>query len=96
MAFIPLYDRVLIKVEVETEVKRNGILIPDTISEQYNKGTVVAVGAGLYDSGVLVPLTVIPGDRVLVPRNIVRNISLDGEVFLLLQEREIYGVIRDE
>jgi len=42
----PLSDRVLVQPLEEQEVKKGGIIIPDTAREKPQEGTVVAVGTG--------------------------------------------------
>ena len=43
-----LRDRVLVQLLEEKEVKKEGILIPDTAKEKSQKGIVAAVGADRY------------------------------------------------
>ena len=45
----PLGDRVLVQPLEEKEVKKGGIIIPDTAKEKPQEGTVVAVGTGTLD-----------------------------------------------
>ena len=45
----PLGDRVLVKPVETKEVKRGGIIIPDTAKEKPQEGEVVAVGKGKSD-----------------------------------------------
>ena len=48
----PLGDRVLVQPLEEKEVKKGGIIIPDTAKEKPQEGTVVALGTGkLADNG---------------------------------------------
>ena len=62
----PLGDRVLVEPVEEKEVKKGGIIIPDTAKEKPQEGEVIAVGPGARDeSGKLVPLDLKAGDRVL-------------------------------
>jgi hypothetical protein len=45
----PLGDRVLVQPLKEKEVKKGGIIIPDTAKEKPQEGTVVALGTGKLD-----------------------------------------------
>ena len=48
----PLQDRVLVKPLQQEEVKKGGIIIPDTAKEKPQEGQVVAAGPGrLSDEG---------------------------------------------
>ena len=54
----PLGDRVLVQPLEEKEVKKEGIIIPDTAREKPQEGTVVAVGTGkLDDNGKKIDFT---------------------------------------
>ena len=45
----PLGDRVLVQPLEEKELKKGGIVIPDTAKEKPQEGTVVAIGTGKLD-----------------------------------------------
>ena len=55
----PLGDRVLVQALEEKEVKKGGIIIPDSAKEKPQEGEVVALGTGKRDEdGKLVDFTV--------------------------------------
>ena len=59
----PLSDRVLVKPLDEKEVKKGGIIIPDTAKEKPQEGEVVALGTGKFDEqGKKIEFTVKKGD----------------------------------
>src|SRR5262249_25089163 len=63
----PLGDRVLVQAIEQEEVKKGGIIIPDTAKEKPQEGKVVAIGTGKRDdAGKLIPFEVKKGDRVLI------------------------------
>ena len=63
----PLGDRVLVKPIEETEVKKGGIIIPDTAKEKPQEAEVVAIGTGKHDEhGKLIAFTVKKGDKVII------------------------------
>ncbi len=65
----PLGDRILVEPVEEKEVKKGGIIIPDTAKEKPMEGIVVALGTGKTDdNGKKVPFEVKKGDRVLVSK----------------------------
>jgi chaperonin GroES len=54
----PLGDRVLVQAIEEQEVKKGGIIIPDTAKEKPQEGKVIALGTGkLDDNGKKVDFT---------------------------------------
>jgi len=63
----PLGDRVLVEPVEEKEVKKGGIIIPDTAKEKPTEGVIRALGTGKTDdNGKKVPFEVKVGDRVLI------------------------------
>jgi chaperonin GroES len=62
----PLQDRILVKRLEEKEVKKGGIIIPDTAKEKPQEGEVVAVGPGkVTEDGKRQPMEVKVGDKIL-------------------------------
>jgi chaperonin GroES len=90
----PLGDRVLIRPLEEKDVKKGGIIIPDTAKEKPQEGTVVAVGTGrLDDSGKKIEFNVKVGDKVLISKYGGTEIKIDGENHLIVREDDILGII---
>src|SRR5262245_58834592 len=66
MKIRPLHDRLLVERLEEKEVKKGGIIIPDTAKEKPQEAKVIAVGNGkVTDEGKKIPLTVKAGDKIL-------------------------------
>lgn len=90
----PLADRVLVQPLEEKEVKKGGILIPDSAKEKPQEGKVIAVGPGKLDEdGKKIPLTVKKGDRVLMPKYGGAEIKIDDKAYQIVREDDILGVI---
>jgi chaperonin GroES len=90
----PLYDRVLLKRLEEQEVKRGGIIIPDTAKEKPQEAEVIEVGKGkVNDDGKTVPLVVKKGDRVLIGKYSGTEVTVDGEELVIVREEEVLAVI---
>ena len=94
MTFRPLHDRVLVR-RIEAQAKTaGGIIIPDTAQEKPQEGEVVAVGPGARDDkGVLVALTVKPGDKVLFGKWSGTEVKIDGQDLLIMKEADILGIV---
>jgi chaperonin GroES len=89
----PLGDRVVVKQEPGEEKTRSGIVLPESAKEKPSEGTVVAVGAGrILDNGQKVTLEVKVGDKIIYSKYGGTEIKLDGEEFIILQERDILAV----
>ena len=94
MRFRPLQDRVLVKQLEPAEVRRSGIVIPDTAKEKPQEGKVIAVGDGrVLESGDRVPLAVKVGDRVLFAKYAGDEVRFDDEEYLIMREEDILAVV---
>jgi len=94
MKFRPLHDRVVVRRIEEDERTKGGIIIPDTAKEKPQQGEVVAVGPGARDEkGVIQPLDVKAGDRVLFGKWSGTEVKIDGEELLIMKESDIMGVL---
>ncbi len=90
----PLGDRVLVQPLEEQEVKKGGIIIPDTAKEKPQEGKILSVGPGKRDdAGKLIPLDVKEGDKILFSKYGGTEISVDGEKMLIMREDDILGVV---
>jgi len=90
MKVTPLADRVLLKRLEEKEVKKGGIIIPDTAKEKPQEAEVIAVGRGRLDEdGEVIPLEVKKGDRVLIGKYSGTEVTIDGIEHIILREEEI-------
>ena len=90
----PLGYRVLVHPVEQEEVKKGGIIIPDTAKEKPQEGKVVAVGPGKRDdNGKLIPMDVKKGDRVLYSKYGGTEIKIDGKDYLIMREDDILGVL---
>jgi chaperonin GroES len=96
MKIRPLHDRVVVKRIEESETMRNGLFIPEVAKEKPQEGQVIAVGSGRRESGQLVPLDVVAGDRILFGKYSGTEIEIDGEKLLILREEEIQAVVESE
>lgn len=93
MKIRPLHDRILVKRVEEGEVKKGGIIIPDTAKEKPQEGEVVAVGPGRYEDGNRVPLDVSVGDRVIYSKYGGTEVKFGGEDYLILSARDVLAVL---
>ncbi len=92
----PLADRVVIKRIEEEEVKKGGIIIPDTAKEKPQKGEVVAVGPGRLDEqGKRMPLEVKKGDKVLFSKYAGTEVKIGDEEYLVMREDDILCIVEE-
>jgi len=90
----PLGDRIFIKVSASEEKTAGGILLPDTAQEKPQVGEVVQVGTGKRsDKGVLQPVDVKVGDRILYSKYAGTELKIGGEEYMLLREQDILAIV---
>lgn len=90
--FQPVGSRVLIR-KIE-EVKKSGLLIiPQNSMEDISRGKIAAVGAGSWQNGTLVPVSVKVGDVVLYAKSASQEITdTEGNKFEVVNENTIIGI----
>jgi chaperonin GroES len=94
MQFRPLHDRVVVRRIEEDERTPGGIIIPDTAKEKPQQGEVISAGPGARDEkGVVQPLDVKAGDRILFGKWSGTEVKIDGEELLIMKESDILGVL---
>ena len=90
----PLQDRILVQPILEKEVRKGGIIIPDSAKEKPIEGRVKAVGKGkIGDDGKPIKLEIKVGDKVLYSKYGGTEIKVDGEDYLLMREDDVLGII---
>ena len=95
MKIRPLQDRVVVKRQDEETTSAGGIVLPGSATEKPQQGEVVAVGPGKKtEDGKSTPVDLKVGDLVVLGQYGGNTVKIDGEEFLILNESEIYGVIK--
>ena len=90
----PLGDRILVEPVEEKEVKKGGIIIPDTAKEKPTEGLIIALGTGKTDdNGKKVPFEVKKGDRVLISKYGGTEVKLNGKEYKILNSDDILAVV---
>ena len=93
---VPLGDRVVVKPSDREETTKSGIVIPDTVKEKPQRGTVIAVGQGRRDDdGDRIPLDVEVGQEVLFAKYGGTEFKLEGDEVLILSERDILAIVEN-
>ncbi len=91
----PLGDRLIVKAVEPKEIKKSGIIIPETAKEKPQEGEVVAVGKGrLTPEGKLIAMVIKTGDIVLYGKYSGTEIKLNDEEYLIMREEDILGIVK--
>ena len=94
MKIKPLHDNILVKRLEEKEVKKGGIIIPDTAKEKPQEGEVIAVGPGkVGDDGKRQPMDVKVGDKILFGKYSGSEVKLNDVEFLIMREEDVLGIL---
>lgn len=94
MKIRPLQDRILVQPILEKDVRKGGIIIPDSAKEKPIEGRVKAVGKGkIGDDGNHIKMDVKVGDKVLYSKYGGTEIKVGGEDLLLMREDDVLAVI---
>ena len=89
----PLGDRVLVEPVEEKEVKKGGIIIPDTAKEKPQEGEIIAAGPGRTNkAGIVMPMTVKVGEHVIFAKYTGSEMKIDGEKYLIMPESDILAI----
>ena len=89
----PLQDRILVD-RIDEEVKKGGIIIPDSAKEKPQQGKVIAVGSGrVDDDGKRIPMDVKKGDIILFGKYSGNEIRIGDDEHLIMREDDVLAVI---
>ena len=93
MKLRPLGDRVLVKALEAKEVKKGGIIIPDTAKEKPQEGEVIAVGPGKTDdNGKKIAMDVKVGDKILFGKYSSTEVKINDVEYLIMPQDDIMGI----
>lgn len=94
MKIKPLGDRILVLRIEDAEVKKGGIINPDTAKEKPMQAKVIEVGTGKRDEdGKLIPFEVKKGDTVLIGKYAGTEVTISDKEHLILREEDVLAVI---
>jgi chaperonin GroES len=90
----PLGEKILVKPVEVKEVKKGGIIIPDTAKEKPQEGEIVAVGGGKKtEDGKIIALDVKVGNKVLYGKYSGTEVKFDDKEYLIMSQDDILGII---
>lgn len=93
MKFIPLYDRILVKV-LEGQKEIGGFAMPDNSRDDFLMGSIISIGAGYRkENGDMVPLLVKSGFVAMFGPYAGTKIQVEGQQYLTMKEGELVGFL---
>jgi len=94
MKIRPLHDRILVERLEEKEVKKGGIIIPDTAKEKPQEAKVIAAGNGkVSEDGKTIPLDVKAGDKILFGKYSGSEVKIDEKEYLIMREEDVLAIL---
>ena len=90
----PLGDRLVVKPSAREEMTKSGIVLPDTVKERPQEGTILAVGPGkVLDDGKREPMDVKAGDKVLYAKYAGTEFKIEGDDLLIVSQKDILAIV---
>jgi chaperonin GroES len=98
MKLKPLSNNVILKASKQEEVRKSGIVIPETSEkERPEQAEVIACGPGKsLDNGQFSPMSVKVGDQVLFKKYSPDEVKIDGQQYLVLSENDIIAILEED
>ena len=90
----PIGDKVVIKPIAVEEVTKSGIVLPGSAQEKPQQGEVIAVGDGIYQNGVKIPMELKLGDRVVYGKFGGIDVKLNNEEVIIMSEKDVLIVLQ--
>lgn len=95
MKLIPLFDRVVIKPDIQTTTTKSGIVLPSTSQERPQIGNVIAIGSGLDIDANNVGMQVRVGDKVLFNKFAGSEVKIDDETLLVIRQIDLIAIMEE-
>jgi chaperonin GroES len=96
MTIKPLHNHVVVKQVDETETMYGNIIVPDAGKEKPLMGEIIATGPGIINmNGILIPNTLLVGQKVVFPSFGGQRVSISGEDYLIYKEQDIFAILED-
>ena len=93
MTVKPLSNRVVLKKVEAEETTKSGILLAGSAKEKPQMSEVVAIGPGEVRDGVLVPMTVKVGNKVITSKYSGTEVKIDGNEYIIVKEDDILAIV---
>ena len=90
----PIGDKVVIRPIAVEEVTKSGIVLPGSAQEKPQQGEVIAVGDGIYQNGIKIPMELKVGDRVVYGKFGGIDVKLNGEEVIIMSEKDVLIVLQ--
>lgn len=93
MRIEPLFDRVLLIPEENSNTTKSGIILPSTAQEKPQIGIIEAIGTGGILDGEEIVMQVKVGQKVLYNKYAGSELKLNNINYVILRQSDIIGVL---
>lgn len=94
MKIKPTQDRVLIEIAASPTRTPSGLHLPEQSQGKPSNGIVRAVGPGRRTrKGLLIPVDLVPGDKVSFMPYRGQDIEIDGVPCRLIEAKDVLGIV---
>jgi len=96
LEIIPIRNNLIVEKIDDPLKSKTGLVLSEDTKERPTKGKVLAVGEGKQnDDGKILPMRVSVGDTVVYPRYAGHPIKVDGDEFLILEEKDVLALLQE-
>lgn len=88
----PLGDRIVLKIDDQPEQTIGGIVIANNAQEKPVTGEVIVVSEQTVGE-LIAPQSVKSGDKVIFDKYAGQEVTLDGQDYLVVREKDILGIL---
>ncbi len=93
MQLKPLFDKVVLKQEIQEETTKSGIILPGEAKEKPQQAEVVAVGPGGVVDGKEVKMQVKVGDKVIYSKYAGTEIKIEDVPYVIVKQSDILAIM---
>ena len=91
----PLFDNVLIRPVEADQKTASGIILPDSVKEKPQVGTVMAIGDGeITPKGELKPMVVKVGQKVMYKKWGGNEVKVGNEEWTIVEQKDILAILK--
>ena len=93
MQLKPLFDKVVLKQEVQEETTKSGIILPGEAKEKPQQAEVIAVGPGGVVDGKEVVMQVKVGDKVIYSKYAGTELKIEDVPYVIVKQSDILAIM---
>ena len=90
----PIFDNVLVKPQEAETKTASGIILPDSVKEKPQVGTIMAIGTGhVTPDGKTHPMIVKVGQKVMYKKWGGNEVKVGTEEWMIVEQKDILAIV---